>query len=163
MNQLWAPWRMEYIKDHKATSHCIFCQFIKEKTDAENLILHRHKTCFIIMNKYPYNNGHLMVVPNAHVGKFEDLSLDTFQEIGELLQVCERAIGKCYKPQGYNIGMNIGEAAGAGVKDHLHAHIVPRWMGDTNFMPVLSETKSMPQHLSASYDKLAEAIRSEVK
>lgn len=163
MNQLWAPWRMEYLKDHKPTTDCIFCKFVSEQNDKQNLIAHRGTHCFVILNKFPYNNGHVMVVPNEHVPQFDELSETVLKEMNELIKISSKALDQCYKPQGYNLGMNIGEASGAGVKDHLHMHIVPRWNGDTNFMPVLAETKTMPQHISASYEKISEAIRSLVK
>lgn len=148
---------MEFIKG-KPPEGCIFCTLPRETKDAENLILHRGRSCFIIMNKYPYNNGHLLIVPNAHVGTFLEVPDETLNEMNALAKRAMRALEKQYAPQGYNVGMNLGEAAGAGVKNHVHLHIVPRWNGDTNFMPVLAETRCLPQHLIKSYDDLHAAL-----
>ncbi len=157
LSQLWAPWRMEFIKG-KPPEGCVFCTLPREAKDAENLILHRGKSSFVILNKYPYNNGHLMIVPNAHIGTFLDIPEAVLAEMNALAKRAMRALEKQYSPQGYNMGMNLGEAAGAGVKHHVHLHIVPRWNGDTNFMPVLAETRCLPQHLIKSYDDLHAAF-----
>ena len=158
MKQLWAPWRMDYLTDHDKNkgknTGCVFCDLSAEKKDRENLILHRGPNVFVILNRYPYNNGHLMVVPNRHVSDYTDVSEDELKDLQLMSREVVRALKQSYQPEGYNIGMNLGAAAGAGIKDHLHLHVVPRWNGDTNFMPVIADTKSMPQHLSASFDKL---------
>lgn len=155
---LWAPWRMEFIKS-PGPSHCVFCVLPAEKDDRKNLILFRGERAFLILNKYPYNNGHLMVVPNAHVAEYAEIDAETQSEMHKLTQRAIAALRTKYAPQGFNLGMNIGAASGAGVKDHLHLHIVPRWVGDTNFMPVVSETKCMPQHLDASYEAIESALK----
>jgi len=153
---LWAPWRMAFLEgDAKKLSAdaCIFCELLKDqKDDDKNLIVCRKKHSFVILNKYPYNNGHVMVVPLRHTNDFTSLSRDELVEMNELAQVTMKVLNKAYGPQGFNTGMNLGAAAGAGIREHLHLHVVPRWIGDTNFMPVLADTKSMPHHLSASYD-----------
>lgn len=159
IKKLWAPWRMEFIREKKSDKkRCVFCAALKSSDDRENLILHRAKHSFVILNKYPYNNGHLMVVPNRHTAQWESLAAETSREVMRLTQEAVVALKKVHNPQGFNMGMNLGAAAGAGILDHLHFHIVPRWTGDTNFMPVLSETRCMPQHLMATYDELFNAF-----
>ncbi|MBW1973663.1 MAG: HIT family hydrolase [Deltaproteobacteria bacterium] len=153
MKRLWAPWRMEYILKEK-DDVCIFCESFAEKKDRETLILFRGESSFIIMNRYPYNNGHLMVAPIRHIANLEDLSEKEKASIFSLIQLSIVCLKKALKPEGFNIGMNLGRIAGAGIEDHLHFHIVPRWAGDTNFMPVLSEVRVMPQLLQESYDQL---------
>lgn len=152
---LWAPWRIDYIKgDGPKEKGCIFCNRLKEERDRENLILARGKHSFIIMNRYPYNNGHLMVTPNRHVGDITKLTEDEVLEIFSLVTGSTDAISNAMNPDGYNIGMNLGKVAGAGVDDHLHVHIVPRWNGDTNFMPVLGDVKVISEHILSTYDTL---------
>ena len=150
---LWAPWRMEYIRAPKG-GVCVFCEALAAGDDPGRLVLHRGERVFAILNRYPYTAGHLMVVPNRHVGALEDLSAD---EVGELWAVAvqaKRALDAAFRPDGYNLGINLGPAAGAGVKDHLHLHVVPRWGGDTNFMPVLGEVHVISQHLDEIYESL---------
>ncbi len=154
---LWAPWRMEYILGEKEKG-CIFCTRIKQTTDRENLILARGEFCFVIMNRYPYNNGHLMVVPLRHVDDLTRLDAHESQDLMRWLQISIRALGRALQPQGYNVGVNLGKVAGAGVDDHLHFHIVPRWDADTNFMPVISDTKIVSEGLFATFDKLKKAF-----
>lgn len=144
---------MEFIEKDKEPG-CVFCQVVKEKNDRDNLVLHRFDNAFVILNKYPYNIGHLMVVPFEHTHDFASLSKSNSSSLMEHTQACVRLLHEVYKASGYNIGMNLGTAGGAGIKEHLHVHIVPRWIGDTNFMPVLADAKSMPQHLLESYDRL---------
>ena len=151
---LWAPWRMELLNGEKPTG-CVFCELPKAGCDRKNLIVHRGERCFVVLNKYPYNNGHLMVVPSRHLPDLSALTPEESQEIFALMQKSVDVLKRAYGPEGYNLGMNLGAAAGAGVRDHVHMHIVPRWNGDTNFMPVLAEVKSMPQHLDASYTQLS--------
>jgi len=156
MEQLWAPWRGEFIS-HKALEGCIFCQFPAEEgeeADRRNLILGRSKHSFAILNKYPYNNGHLMVIPRRHIAELPAVPADELADLNQLLQRSVAILGRVYLPAGMNIGMNLGRVAGAGIADHLHWHVVPRWAGDTNFMPVIAETKVMIEHLMQSYDKL---------
>ena len=159
MEKLWAPWRMKYILGEKSDG-CLFCDVGANDDDRCNLVLHRGSSCFIMMNRFPYNNGHIMVVPFRHVGNLEDLSSDESLELMKLLQLSVRTIGNVLHPQGFNMGINIGQVAGAGVVDHVHAHVVPRWGGDTNFMPVLSETKVVNEELESTYDKLMKGFRS---
>jgi len=153
MKKLWAPWRVEYIKSEKATG-CIFCQKQEENRDQQNYILFRGKTNFVILNTYPYNPGHLMVAPFRHLALLDDLTDKELFEHFDLVRRSARAIKEAYKPEGFNIGINLGRVAGAGVEGHVHTHIVPRWNGDTNFMPVLSDTKVLPEALAATYTQL---------
>ncbi|HUJ27973.1 MAG TPA: HIT domain-containing protein [Myxococcales bacterium] len=154
MDPLWAPWRMELIEKGGPHKGCIFCNLPREAADRDNLILGRTKHCFAIMNRFPYNNGHLMVVPRSHESDLDKLSRDENGELSEMLRVAVRILGRAYAAQGYNVGMNLGRIAGAGIADHLHWHVVPRWNGDTNFMPVIGETKVMIEHLHAGWDRL---------
>ena len=154
MDQLWAPWRMELIEKGMKPHGCIFCELPRAADDRSNLILGRSRHTFAILNKFPYNNGHLMVVPQRHVADLAGLSAEEDAELSAMLRVAVRLLGSAYGAQGYNLGMNLGQVAGAGIADHLHWHVVPRWAGDTNFMPVLGETKVMIEHLQASWDRL---------
>ncbi len=138
---------------------CIFCDKVAEENDKANLIVFRGSTAFTLMNLYPYNNGHLMVAPYEHTANLSDLTDACLLEIMQLVKRSEQALYDAYKPQGYNIGMNLGQIAGAGIADHLHMHVVPRWTGDTNFMPVLGDTKVLPDSLSGSYEKITNAWR----
>ncbi|NJE30913.1 HIT domain-containing protein [Thermococcus sp. 18S1] len=157
MKTLWAPWRIEYIRSPKHDG-CIFCDFPKENRDRERLILYRGKHCFIIMNNYPYNPGHVMIAPYRHVGKWEDLTEEELLEMMKLSQLMIKALKKTMNPHGFNMGVNLGRVAGAGIDDHVHLHIVPRWNGDTNFMPVIADTKVIPESLEEAYDELKKAI-----
>jgi ATP adenylyltransferase len=157
--RIWAPWRLKYVKGAKddADGECIFCTRPSEgeEHDEENLIVHRGERCFVILNKFPYTNGHLMIAPYAHLAALPDLDADT---VGELMALAQRGmtiLKDTYSPQGYNVGFNQGRVAGAGVEHHIHMHVVPRWGGDTNFMPVLADTRVMPQSLEESYAALA--------
>ncbi|HEX3035804.1 MAG TPA: HIT domain-containing protein [Thermodesulfobacteriota bacterium] len=156
MEIIWAPWRIEYITREKKEG-CIFCDIPKEKNDRKNLILYRGKTGFIIMNRYPYSSGHLMAVPYKHTSELAYLDDEERLELINLTDKCVEIL-KELKPDGFNIGMNLGKAAGAGIDDHLHFHIVPRWVGDTNFMPVIADTKAMPEYLDETYLKLAQKL-----
>ena len=154
MDALWAPWRMEFILADKE-DECIFCT--KPKDDdrlRENLILARGEHSYVILNKYPYNNGHLMVVPFKHTVELAEITPEEALEMHGFLQKSVEVLRGQLNPQGFNMGLILGRAAGAGIEDHLHYHVVPRWSGDTNFMPVLAEAKSMPEHLLASFDRL---------
>ena len=153
MKQLWAPWRMEYVKSEKS-DECIFCSLPKANEDTKNYILHRGQSAFIIMNIFPYNSAHVMVSPFRHIGC---LTAQNDEEIKEMNNLTSRSIEifrAVINPEGFNVGYNIGKAAGAGYDEHIHCHIVPRWTGDTNFMPVLGETKVHPEHLKTTYKKL---------
>lgn len=160
MKHLWSPCRMKFIKnfDKQRAKGCVFCNALKSKQDKKNLVVYRGKTAFIILNLYPYNNGHLMVVPNKHVSDLFKLSRTELTELMELSRTAIAALNKEFRAQGYNLGMNLGKAAGAGIDDHLHIHIVPRWNGDTNFMPVTANTKVMPELLSSVYEKLLKGL-----
>ncbi len=145
---------MEFITDKNKPEGCVFCTLLKEKEDRKNLIVHRGEKVFVILNKYPYNNGHLMIVPYKHTANLADLAGEESNALMQITNFCVEALKKSYKPEGFNLGMNLGASGGAGIREHLHMHVVPRWVGDTNFMPIIAETKSMPQHLEASFDQL---------
>ncbi|MBI1820366.1 MAG: HIT domain-containing protein [Nitrospirae bacterium] len=153
MKQLWAPWRMTFIKSQK-TDECIFCVKPKESKDLDNFILFKNKRSFVMMNIYPYNHAHLLVCPYDHVNGLDLLSKETAAEMMETVQLSISALKQAFHPDGFNIGVNMGKAAGAGIEDHVHIHIVPRWTGDTNFMPLLAEVKAMPEHLELTYRKI---------
>ncbi len=155
--QLWAPWRMRYIKGDKPEG-CIFCDKAGDGDDRTNHVVWRGKTAFVLLNTYPYNNGHLMVAPYAHIGDLDELPLETLTEIMALCQDAIKALKKDFNPDGINLGLNLGAAAGAGVKDHLHVHVVPRWTGDTNFMPVLADVRVIPQSLDHAHLLLSRAF-----
>ena len=153
MDRLWAPWRMEYIRAPKEEG-CIFCDKPGQSADRDNLILFKGQHSFVIMNLYPYNNGHLMIVPYQHCSNTHKLDETTFKEIMYLTDRAMGIIEQTMDSQGFNFGANIGEAAGAGITEHIHFHIVPRWLGDTNVMPVIGQTKVMVQGLHETYDLL---------
>ena len=152
---LWAPWRIEYIHNEK-NGECFLCRIFAGTNDRENLLLFRGKTCAILMNRFPYNSGHLMVAPYRHIAGLDELTPEETMEMAALTARAVAVLREVMAPQGFNIGYNLGEAAGAGLKDHLHQHIVPRWAGDTNFMPVLGGPRVMPEALAATYDLLFE-------
>ncbi|NOZ75730.1 MAG: HIT domain-containing protein [FCB group bacterium] len=155
MKKLWAPWRMEYILAPKEKNEeCIFCEKPQRNRDREDLILHRGKNAFVIMNKYPYNNAHLMIVPYRHTESTADLERETLAEILELADKTMTILKRKMRAEGFNFGANIGAAAGAGIEEHIHFHILPRWVGDTNFMPVIGHTKVLVQGLLETYDDL---------
>lgn len=154
MKNLWAPWRMAYIAPKTPQQGCIFCIFPADENDAEHYILYRGERCYMMLNLYPYNNGHLMVVPYQHVGTIEELDAETLAELMAQAQLALKALRLTMKPDGFNMGINEGKAAGAGFADHVHLHVVPRWEGDTNFMPVLADVKVMPEHLETVYKQL---------
>ena len=147
MNRLWTPWRLEYVSNTStSTASCIFCDALAKITD-EPLVVHRGKTAYVILNKFPYNNGHLMVVFNRHIARLADATPDELTEVMTLTRTSEIVLAEAYNPHGFNTGLNIGKSAGAGVLDHLHVHVVPRWNGDTNFMTVTGETRVLPEEL----------------
>ncbi|MEW6380683.1 MAG: HIT domain-containing protein [bacterium] len=158
MEKIWAPWRMQYILSEKK-SGCIFCEKAQESEDRGNYILFRDTLGFVIMNIFPYNNGHLMIAPYRHAASLEELSSEELFQIMTLTKKSVACLQEAMKADGYNIGMNVGAVAGAGIADHLHLHIVPRWCGDTNFMPVLADIKVLPQHLDTTYDILKPLFR----
>lgn len=157
MERLWTPWRMEYILSDKADG-CIFCQMIEAGDDRACHILHRGQRAFAVLNRYPYNNGHLMVVPYEHVASLEDLDEETLSELMQLVNKGMAALRKTTNPHGFNIGVNLGKAAGAGVDDHVHIHVVPRWEGDTNFMTILAGTRMVPEMLDQTCSRLGAAF-----
>ena len=147
MDRLWTPWRLPYVTESSGMmSGCIFCDALA-RLETEPLVVGRGRRCFVILNKFPYNNGHLMVVPNRHVGRLVDLDPEELSEFGHLTQEAERVLTQVYDPHGFNMGLNLGKSAGAGVLDHLHMHVVPRWNGDTNFITVVGETRVLPEEL----------------
>lgn len=160
MKNLYAPWRYDYILKQK-TKGCILCEKYKANADDEQLIVKRGKLAYILMNLYPYNNGHLMIAPYRHVANLVDLTQDELVEIIKLVQLSEKVLRKVYQPDGFNVGINIGKAAGAGIDSHLHAHIVPRWNGDTNFLATFAETKVIPENIEEAYKKLKHAFERE--
>lgn len=155
MDKIWAPWRKDYILGKRAKG-CIFCTAPKGSRDRENYIIKRTRHSFAILNSFPYNSGHLMVAPYRHTKDFEGLSDEELLDLMGLLKSSKRLLNKILKPTGFNIGMNIGKSSGAGIIDHLHIHIVPRWPEDTNFMPVISDTKVIPESLDSLYDRLTD-------
>lgn len=150
---MWAPWRLQYILSKKGPE-CIFCEEPKEERDRENLILHRSKLSFVIMNLYPYNNGHLMVVPYRHLFSITELNDDELLDVMKTVQLSVNCLKEAFKPEGFNVGFNLGKVAGAGIEEHLHYHIIPRWVGDTHFMAILGEVRVIPEHVKSTYDKL---------
>ena len=156
MKQLWAPWRLEYIKSADDETGCVFCAAV-DGDDAEKLVVHRDERSIVLLNKFPYSSGHFMAAPVRHVGEYGELNDDEVLELHRLASAGMSALGELYGPQGYNLGWNLGRVAGAGIVDHVHLHVVPRWGGDTNFMPVLADVKVLPEHLRESRDKLAAA------
>ena len=159
MDKIFAPWRMQYILSNSDNGDpqekgCIFCNFPKLDEDEKRLIIERGKYCFVIMNAYPYNPGHLMVVPYRHTADVTSLSAEEFGEMTALVQNSVKALTELMQPHGFNIGMNLGKVAGAGIDQHLHMHIVPRWNGDTNFMPVIGEVRVVSESLASTYSRL---------
>lgn len=157
MKPLFAPWRMEVIEEYKKAQSCILCRLKASQNDAEDLIIHRSDHSFVVMNKYPYTNGHMMFVPNRHLSDWTSLEESEFLEMQKLSQKAIRILEQKFNAQAYNLGVNLGRAAGAGIHEHLHMHLVPRWEGDFNFMPLFSEVKVISEHLAASYQKIKEA------
>ena len=158
--RIWAPWRLAYVKDaaKDIEEECIFCAKPAQDDDEANLIVHRGERSFVILNLFPYTNGHLMVAPYAHLGRLQELGSETLTEMMELAQRAMNRLEQVYDPHGYNVGFNQGRVAGAGVEHHIHMHVVPRWGGDTNFMPVIADTKVMPQSIEQSYEALKGAF-----
>jgi len=154
MSHLWTPWRMAYIQgDAPSPQGCLFC--VKPQSeDAEAHIVHRGQLCYVILNRFPYNNGHLMVIPYQHVASLEDLDIETLTELMALAKLSVRVLREAYDPEGFNLGMNIGKIAGAGVAGHIHLHVVPRWGGDTNYMTTVGETRVSPEWIDRTYERL---------
>ncbi len=156
MKHVWAPWRMAYIEDDSNSGVCIFCRALSQSDGPGNLILHRGARAFVILNRYPYTSGHVMVVPTAHVPSIERLDDDTLVELMQLSNLALANIRLAYQTGDFNLGINIGQAAGAGIVDHVHIHIVPRWNGDTNFMSTTSDTRVLPESLEETYARLSQ-------
>jgi ATP adenylyltransferase len=156
MKRLWAPWRLEYIQGADEQEGCVFCRAV-QAGEEEGLVVHRGEQAFVVLNKYPYASGHLMVAPYRHEGEFGELTAEEAVEIHRLTASGLGALAETMRPQGFNVGWNLGRIAGAGVVDHVHLHVVPRWAGDTNFMPVLADVKVMPEALQDTRRKLADA------
>jgi ATP adenylyltransferase len=157
VKRLWAPWRLAYVAGPKDPG-CVFCDAPAAGDDRTALIVHRAAPVYVILNRFPYNSGHLMIVPFRHVARLDQLSPEESRAITETTGLAILALERAMAPEGFNVGMNLGRAAGAGIDAHLHMHVVPRWVGDTNFMPVLDDTKVLPQHLDETYAQLSQAI-----
>lgn len=157
MDRIWTPWRMKYIQENQPEDECIFCLAAKSNEDEENLVFHRGKHVFMILNRYPYTSGHVMSVPYAHEARLHNLTEAARGEMMELVSLSVQVLQSVYAPDGFNVGLNLGEMAGAGVADHLHTHIVPRWGGDTNFMTSVGGTRVLPETLSETYQRVKEA------
>lgn len=161
MDQLWSPWRFRYVIEPNKGDVCIFCDYGSgdPSRDRERLILYRGRLNFIVLNLYPYTTGHVMVAPYAHAARLTDVDSATLQEMMDLARSLQTALETTYHPEGYNLGMNLGRSAGAGVADHIHLHFLPRWNGDTNFMTVIGETRIHPEDLLTTYDKLSASFK----
>ena len=157
MDKLWAPWRIKYLHQKK-TKGCIFCNALGEKKDAKNFVVLRSTHCYAILNTFPYNNGHIMIVPNQHTKSLDNLNDQELLDVNKTLIKVKSILKKILNPNGFNVGINIGKFAGAGVEKHIHIHLVPRWIGDTNFMPVIADTKLISQSLKDLYTKLKKEI-----
>jgi len=155
VERLWSPWRLAYVSGSvEPAKGCVFCDAQQEDAEPGSLVLARGAACFVILNLYPYNNGHLMVVPNRHVARLADATPEELGELIRLTQLSEKVLTDAYNPQGLNVGMNLGRPAGAGIADHLHVHVVPRWTGDTNFMSVVGEVRVLPEDLEKTAERL---------
>jgi len=159
LERLWATWRMEYITaiDREAEG-CVFCNLSKGADGPENLIVHRGETCYVVLNLYPYNNAHAMIVPLRHVARLGELNAAERDEMLLLAALLEEALGEGLQAQGFNLGMNLGKVAGAGIPGHVHLHVVPRWLGDTNFMTVVGQTRVLPENLAETFEKVRSSI-----
>jgi ATP adenylyltransferase len=158
MDYIWTPWRYRYIAEAGKIAGCVFCDAPAAKRDEETLLVLRGVKNYVILNRYPYTSGHVMIVPYAHTADFGRLDPETSAEIMQLAQRVQAALDAVYHPEGYNLGMNLGRSAGAGIADHLHMHLLPRWTGDTNFMTSIGETRLEPEDLSTTYGKLRRAL-----
>lgn len=155
MDHLWTPWRFDYIKNlARSRETCVFCSIFEERNDERNFVLHRGTSSFAVLNLYPYTAGHILIVANRHIPFLRDARSEELHEFLDLAQLCEKALDAEYRPEGFNVGFNLGRAAGAGVEHHLHMHILPRWTGDSNFVSVVSETRVLPEELPTTYQRL---------
>lgn len=157
MKRLWAPWRMKFVQSHDPKTSCVFCSVLEQAEDARNLIVLRGQRAFVILNRYPYTSGHFLVVANFHRSSLEDLDASTRAEMMELATRGMQVLRKVYQPEAFNFGANIGEAAGAGIAEHVHLHVVPRWRGDTSFMSCISDTRVLPENLDETYRRICAA------
>jgi len=155
MEYIFTPWREKYVKSVFKMKKCIFCRALEQKNDQDSFILYRGSHNFILLNKYPYTPGHLMIAPYEHLDTIEKSNKETTDELGDLLKLCLKVLRTHYKPHGFNAGMNLGHSAGAGVADHYHLHVIPRWTGDSSFMPLVGKTKIFIEDLITTYDKLS--------
>jgi ATP adenylyltransferase len=158
MDHLWSPWRYQYVQKEKTGNGCVFCNAASAGRDEENLVVHRAVKNFVILNLYPYSTGHVMVVPYEHVDNLEQASRETLEEMMLLARQSQRHLREIYRPPGFNLGMNLGESAGAGIAEHIHMHVLPRWPGDTNFMTTVAETRVLPEDLKITWRKLRDAF-----
>ncbi len=154
MTHLWTPWRSTYIREKHGGSQCIFCAAVNSTADEESLIVHRADYCFVILNRYPYTTGHLMIAPYEHVSRLLQVHRQVTAEMMNMARLAEQILEEVYRPHGLNLGMNLGEAAGAGIEQHIHLHVLPRWMGDANFMSTVGQVRVMPEDLAETYKKL---------
>jgi ATP adenylyltransferase len=154
MDRLWTPWRFEYLRNADSATTCVFCQILSENRDADHFLLYRGPEAFVILNLFPYTSGHLLVVANRHISSLSDARSEELHQIIELSRCCENALRQEYHPDGFNMGFNLGRAAGAGVEHHLHMHVLPRWMGDSNFVSVVGETRVLPEELPVTFQRL---------
>ena len=154
MDRLWTPWRFEYISNVDQATSCVFCRILNEHQDSANYVLGRSKHAFVLLNLFPYTSGHLLIVANRHISLLNDATPGELQDIIVLSQRCEEALRREYHPNGFNMGFNIGRAAGAGVEHHLHMHVLPRWVGDSNFVSIVGETRVIPEELSTTHKRL---------
>jgi len=159
MDYLWSPWRYKYVSQAEPGAGCFFCRKYSETRDQANLVLCRGRLNFVLLNLFPYTNGHMMVAPYEHVSTLEDTPEETVLEMMQLVRLASRHLRTVYRPQGINIGMNIGECSGAGIAGHIHVHLLPRWIGDSSFMTTIGETRIVPEDLDVSYKRLWEAFR----
>lgn len=158
MHHLWAPWRATYVSEKSDPNRCIFCEAAASPDDEANLVVYRRRVSFVILNRFPYTSGHLMIAPFAHVSRLGQTDEETTAEIMQLSRLAERVLETVYTPDGLNLGMNLGEAAGAGIQQHIHMHVLPRWRGDANFMTSVAETRVASEALEVSYAKLKRAF-----
>jgi ATP adenylyltransferase len=158
MDRLWSPWRYEYVSSARAGDECIFCEKAAQNNDAENFVVWRGRYNFVLLNLYPYTNGHLMVAPYEHVARLEDAARETVIELMLITRQAEKHLTAIYRPDGLNLGMNLGRAAGAGIAGHIHMHVLPRWIADANFMTTVAETRILPEDLHVTWEKLTRAF-----
>lgn len=159
MDHLWTPWRSTYMKEKKERVSCVFCLAAASAHDEDTLVVYRGRLNFVILNRYPYTSGHLMIAPYQHVSRLQQTDDETTEEMMRLVRLAERLLEQSYQPQGINLGMNLGEAAGAGIEQHIHMHVLPRWFGDANFMTSVSNTRIIPEELPVTWSKLSQAFK----